>query len=89
MKKLLPIIKDDSWLQPFAPAIEGRHQDAVNKIKELAGKGGKLTDFANAYHYYGLHHTDKGGLFANGRPMPPTSTSWGHLTNGKNVSLIA
>ena len=62
-KKPLAIIADDPWLQPYAEAITGRHQDAVNKIAELTGKrrGGKLTDFANAHHYYGLHHKSEGG----------------------------
>ena len=27
----LAIIKNDPWLKPFAAAIEGRHQDAINK----------------------------------------------------------
>lgn len=71
MKKSLPIITDDPWLQPFAPAIEGRHADALRKMKELAGKG-KLCDFANAYHYYGLHHTDKGWTF---REWAPNATA--------------
>ncbi len=62
-KKQLAIIADDPWLEPYAEAIEGRHQDAVNKIAELTGKkrGGRLTDFANAHHYYGLHHLSEGG----------------------------
>ena len=60
-KKILPIIKDDPWLKPFAAAIEGRHNDAVRKIDELTGGTGKLVDFANAHHYYGLHHIDGGG----------------------------
>ena len=67
MKKSLPIIKDDPWLQPFAPAIEGRHEDALKKMKELAGKG-KLCDFANAYNYYGLHRTDNGWTFREWAP---------------------
>ena len=62
MKKSLAIIKDDPWLEPFAPAIEGRHQDAVKKMKALAGKG-KLSDFANAHNFYGLHREDNGWVF--------------------------
>lgn len=30
----LAIIKNDPWLEPYAAAIEGRHQDAINKEKE-------------------------------------------------------
>lgn len=60
MKKKLSIIQDDPWLKPFAPAIEGRHEDAVRKINELTGGKMKLKDFANAYNHYGLHRTGTG-----------------------------
>ncbi|MDE6396297.1 MAG: hypothetical protein K2K84_03405, partial [Muribaculaceae bacterium] len=33
--KVLNIIKNDPWLEPYADAITGRHQDAVNREKEL------------------------------------------------------
>lgn len=68
MKKILSIIKDDSWLEPFAPAIEGRHDDALRKIKELTGGKKKLKDFANAYNYYGLHRTADGWVFREWAP---------------------
>ena len=55
MTKTLPIINDDPWLEPYAAAIEGRHEDAARKIQELTGGSGNLDDFANAYNYYGLH----------------------------------
>ena len=56
----LAIIEDDPWLEPFADAIEGRHQDAVNKERELTAGGGTLADFANAHIYYGLHRSEDG-----------------------------
>ena len=40
-KKNLAIINDDPWLEPYSDAINGRHQDAVNKINELTGGTGK------------------------------------------------
>ncbi len=58
--KYLPIIKNDPWLEPFAAAITGRHQDAVDTEKRLIGKNGSLTDFANAHRYFGLHHFNDG-----------------------------
>ena len=59
-KKNLAIINDDPWLEPYSDAINGRHQDAVNKIAELTGGTGNLVEFANAYNYYGLHRTTDG-----------------------------
>lgn len=44
----LNLIKNDPWLEPFADAINGRHQHAIDKESELTNKG-KLTlsDFAS------------------------------------------
>ena len=49
-KKTLAIIQDDAWLEPYAEAIEGRHEDAVRKLEELTGGKTSLADFANAYN---------------------------------------
>ena len=66
--KPLNIIKNDPWLEPYADAINGRYQDAVNKERELVGKGGSLVDFANAHHYFGLHRTADGWVFREWAP---------------------
>lgn len=56
MKKKLAILRNDPWLEPFAPAIEGRHEDVVNKLEELtAASGGSISDFANAYKLSLIH----------------------------------
>ncbi len=59
-KKILNILKNDPWLEPYAPAIEGRHEDFLRKERELVGAGGSLVDFANAYAYFGLHRQKDG-----------------------------
>lgn len=59
-KKTLGILKNDAWLEPFAPAIEGRHRQALDKEKELVGEAGSLVDFANAHRYFGLHRNGDG-----------------------------
>lgn len=62
MKKKLAFLRNDPWLEPFAPAIEGRHEDVLRKFDELtADTDGSLSDFANAYKYFGLHHLPEGG----------------------------
>jgi len=66
--KSLKIIKNDPWLEPYAEAIEGRHNDAVNKEKELTGESGSLDVFANAHNYFGLHRTEKGWVFREFAP---------------------
>ena len=65
----LNLIKNDPWLEPFADAINGRHQHAIDKELELTNKG-KLTlsDFASGYLYFGLHRTDDGWVFREWAP---------------------
>ena len=58
--KVLPIIKNDPWLEPYAEAITGRHQDAIEVEKRLTSASGSLSDFANAHRYFGLHRTAEG-----------------------------
>ena len=61
MAKQLNILRNDPWLEPFAPAIEGRHEDVLRKLHQLtANTGGSLTEFANAYEYFGLHRQPDG-----------------------------
>ncbi len=57
----LNLIKHDPWLEPFADAINGRHDDALRKERELTGGLRNLDEFANAHNYFGLHHTPDGG----------------------------
>ncbi len=54
-KNQLKILKNDVWLQPFAAAVEGRHNQVLHKINELTGNKSTLSDFASGYLYYGLH----------------------------------
>ena len=68
----LNILKNDAWLEPYAPAIEGRHNDALRKQKELTRECKTLEDFANAHHYFGLHRERGGWVF---REWAPNATS--------------
>ena len=52
--KTLKLIQTDTYLRPYAEAIEGRHKYALHREKELTG-GSKLSEWANGYMYFGLH----------------------------------
>ena len=52
--KTLKLIQSDSYLRPYASAIEGRYNYATYQEKKLTG-GQKLSDWANGYMYFGLH----------------------------------
>ena len=61
MDKQLAILRSDPRLEPYAAAISGRHNDAARKMCELtADTGGSLSEFANAYKYFGLTHGPRG-----------------------------
>lgn len=61
MEKELAILRNDPWLEPYKPAIDGRHNDVIKKFDELtAASDGSLSKFANAYKYYGLHRQANG-----------------------------
>jgi len=62
---------DDPWLKPFEAAIRGRSERAFACAKRLTG-GASLADWANAYHYYGLHRSAEGWVF---REWAPNATS--------------
>ena len=65
----LKLIKNDKWLEPFADAINGRHQHAVEKEKELTRNGKiSLSDFATGHLYFGLHQTEKGWVLREWAP---------------------
>ncbi|MBQ9176902.1 MAG: 1,4-alpha-glucan-branching enzyme, partial [Bacteroidaceae bacterium] len=68
------LVRNDSWLQPFEPAITGRHQHALDKLAELT-RGGRdsLSDFADGYLYFGLHRTEQGGWVL--REWAPNATA--------------
>lgn len=75
-KKKLEILRNDPWLEPFEAAITGRHEDVKNKLADItSGTKGSLTDFANAYKYYGLHKEKKGWVFREYAPNATESAS--------------
>jgi len=73
-RRTLRLIKNDPWLEPFADAIEGRHNDALRREKELlAGGAADLSEFANAHKYFGLHREADGSWTF--REWAPNATS--------------
>ncbi|MFV0378925.1 MAG: alpha amylase C-terminal domain-containing protein [Mangrovibacterium sp.] len=63
----LNLIKNDPWLNDFAPIILERYQAALNKETELTG-GGSLKGFASGYLWYGLHRTENGWILRDWLP---------------------
>ena len=68
-KKQIGLVARDKYLEPFEEAIQGRHDHALWKIKELTRNGEvSLSDFANGYQYFGLHQLKDGWVFREWAP---------------------
>lgn len=85
----LSIIKNDPWLEPYADAINGRHEDAMRKEKELIAADGSLKAFANAYNYFGLHRTETGWVFREWAPNATGITLIGDFSGWKEYRKYA
>ncbi len=74
MENQLAILRNDPWLQPFAKAIDGRHDDACRALNRLTSHtGGSIVQFANAYNFYGLHRdSERNWIF---RELAPNATA--------------
>ena len=68
-KSRLRLVKNDTWLEPYAEAIEGRHKRVAQKLDELTQHGKiSLSDFADGHLYFGLHRTSGGWAFREWAP---------------------
>ena len=81
--KTLKLIKNDPWLAPYKQAIEGRHNRAVEKISELTGGTGNLSDFADGYLYFGLHKENGHWVFREWAPNANAIYLIGNFSNWK------
>ncbi|MBO4590198.1 MAG: 1,4-alpha-glucan-branching enzyme, partial [Bacteroidaceae bacterium] len=69
MKPMLRILENDPWLQPYAPAIEGRQKYYEQRLAQLTHNGKQtLSEFAQGHLYYGLHRTPQGWAFREWAP---------------------
>ena len=87
----LKLIRNDKYLAEYAPAIEGRHQHAINKIKELTCDGNvALSEFADGYLYFGLHRALNGGwVFREWAPNAKEIFLVGDFNGWKETSKYA
>ena len=86
----LNLIKNDPWLEPYADAINGRHQHILDKEAELTGGGKKsLADFATGHLYFGLHQTKDGWVFREWAPNAKQIFLIGDFNDWKEVKKYA
>ncbi len=70
--KILPIVKSDPYLEPYAEAIYGRYEYSKYVEERITGGNQSLSDFATGYLYFGLHKVSEGWVF---REWAPNATA--------------
>ena len=67
-EKVLKILQYDSYLKPYEGDLRLRMENYRKKRQELTGKRGKLSEFANGHHYFGLHEEGRNLVFREWAP---------------------
>ena len=88
-KPILPLVKSDPWLEPYADAIQGRYDYYLQVEKKLTGGNMKLSDFATGYLYFGLHHVPEGWIFREWAPNATAIYMIGDFNNWKKEEGLA
>lgn len=70
--EILPIIKSDPYLEPYAAAIYGRYEYFRDTERKLLKDNRSLSEFASGYLYFGLHRLTDGWVF---REWAPNATA--------------
>jgi 1,4-alpha-glucan branching enzyme len=77
------IIENDSWLKPYAPIIEKRHQRVISKEAELCRQLKNLKAFATGHLYFGIHRTDREWVVREWMPNATSLYLVGEFNNWK------
>lgn len=77
----------DTWLEPYAKTIDWRHNRAINRIEDLKSEYGGLSEFANAYKYYGLHQENGRWVLREYAPNATSICIIGDFNNWKQDAL--
>ncbi|KAA6336557.1 1 4-alpha-glucan branching enzyme GlgB, partial [termite gut metagenome] len=89
-QKRLKVLINDSWLDPYEGAINGRHGNALYKKSELTNNGKQtLSEFASGYLYFGLHRTIDGWVFREWAPNATQIYLIGTFTDWKENEKYA
>jgi len=53
---MLPLVKNDPWLEPVSDAVEERHNRYERRLNDIINRYGSLTSFATAHQFFGFHY---------------------------------
>ncbi|MHB9056589.1 MAG: alpha amylase C-terminal domain-containing protein [Paludibacteraceae bacterium] len=86
-KSILPLVKSDLYLEPYADAIQGRYDYFLEVEKKMTGGDKELSDFATGYLYFGLHHVPEGWIFREWAPNATAIYMIGDFNNWKKNEI--
>ena len=80
------ILELNPQLQNFAWDIDYRMELYRNAKARILGEGQTLNDFANAHHYYGIHHLENGWVYREWAPSAYQLYIEGEFNNWNQTS---
>ena len=80
------ILELNPQLQQFAWDIDYRMELYRNAKSRILGEGQTLNDFANAHHYYGIHHLENGWVYREWAPSAYQLYLEGEFNNWNQTS---
>ncbi|MGJ8694784.1 MAG: alpha-amylase family glycosyl hydrolase [Verrucomicrobiaceae bacterium] len=86
MPSSLSLVQNDSWLEPVAPVVEGRHQRYLDVLQQIESNAGTLLDHAAGHHYFGLHRDDNGWTIREWAPAAHDVFLVGDFNDWNNTS---
>lgn len=88
-ENVLPIIKNDGWLEPVADVVNRRYDNYQSRLNEIITSCGSLREYANSYLYFGLHRDEqnKGWVFREWLPAAIDVFIYGDFNNWQRTSL--
>ncbi len=89
IKNLPDLVKDDSYLQPFAQQIIDRQKYAKKVEKNLLQGKRKLSNFANGHNFFGLHRQKDGWIFREWAPNATKVFLRGEFSNWQDKDEFA
>jgi 1,4-alpha-glucan branching enzyme len=86
--KKLALVRNDPWLEPAADEINARYFRYQSTLKEIESSWKSLTEFANAYQFYGFHYDKqlKGWFYREWAPKAQDVYLFGDFNNWQRYS---
>ena len=84
----LNLVKDEPWLESYAPKISDRYHSFQASLKEIENFSGSITEFARNHEFYGIHFEAwrKGWVYREWAPAAEALYFFGDFNNWDRTS---